>query len=73
MAREAKRVLATARVRLVVDLPNIGGPYGPEWTIADIHRDAARAALGFIARIPEGRLRVVGEPEVVVVTTEEDR
>ena len=67
---------ASANVRVTVEVMNLG-PYGEGWTADKIHEDTAREAINELSRLlhegqkaaPGGaRVRIVGEPEVVIVS-----
>lgn len=67
---------ASANVRVTVEVLGLG-PYGPDWTSAKIHEQTEREAVEELQRlIHEGqkaalggpRVRIVGDPEVVIVS-----
>lgn len=69
---------ASARVRVTVEVMNLG-PYGADWKAGDIHDQVAREAQQKVERLcgtcchcgkerAHGQFRVVGEPEVVIVS-----
>lgn len=67
---------ASANVRLAVEVMNLG-PYGADWTADKIHEQTAREAVEELERIiqagqralrGDARVRIVGEPEVVIVS-----
>ena len=67
---------ASANVRVTVEVQNLG-PYGADWTAEKIHAQVEREAVAELTRLvhagqqaaPGGaRVRIVGEPEVVIVS-----
>lgn len=66
------RIRATARVRVTLEIDG-GGPWGPECSVDQVHRQAAEHALSWVRRLPHGPARVVGDPVVLMVTVEEER
>lgn len=66
-----KRVKATARVRLEVEIA-VPDSWGADCQVSQIHMQAAESARSFLAKLPPGRMRVVGEPHVSAVLTEEE-
>ena len=67
---------ASANVRVTVEVMNLG-PYGADWTADKIHDQTAREAVdelravitaGLDARPGSARVRIVSEPEVVIVS-----
>lgn len=67
---------ASANVRVTVEVLNLG-PYGEGWTAEKIHEQTALEAVEELERLiqagqrslPGGaRVRIVGEPEVVIVS-----
>ena len=75
---EKREFTANARVRVTVEVLNLG-PYGAEWKAGDIHDQVAREAQQKVERLFEkcchcgkerahGQFRVVGEPEVEIVS-----
>ncbi len=67
---------ASANVRITVEVQNLG-PYGADWTAEKIHEQTEREAIEELTRIiqagqqaaPGGaRVRIVGEPEVTIVS-----
>ncbi len=67
---------ASANVRLTVEVMNLG-PYGEGWTANKIHEQTEREAVEELQRlIHEGqkaasggtRVRIVGDPEVEIVS-----
>ena len=67
---------ASANVRVTVEVMNLG-PYGADWTADKIHDQTAREAVdelravitaGLDARPGNARVRIVSEPEVVIVS-----
>ena len=63
---------ASANVRVTVEVQGLG-PYGADWTAEKIHAQVEREAVDELSRIiqaaPGGaRVRIVGEPEVVIVS-----
>lgn len=80
MASPSTEVVANARVSVTVEVTGLG-PFGPDWKIDAIHRDAARSAKQAIENMIRGcrehentdhshRVQIIGEPEVKVVMTE---
>lgn len=74
-----KSVRATARVRVTVEIGPLG-PWGPEVTAEQVYRQASKEAIELFRAATTKELRggaagikVVGEPEVFMVTTEEER
>lgn len=61
---------ATARVRVTVEI-DLTQPWGKECTMYQIDKQAMEEAMEYLARIPHGRLRVVGPPEVTAVLVRE--
>ena len=67
---EKRDFTASARVRVTVEVLNLG-PYGADWKAGDIHDQVAREAVQKVERLFErahGQFRVVGEPEVEIVS-----
>lgn len=63
---------ASAYVRVTVEVMGLG-PYGPDWTSEKIHEQTEQQALEEVRRLiyedqKGARLRIVGEPEVVIVS-----
>ncbi len=67
---------ASANVRITVEVQNLG-PYGADWTAEKIHEQTERGAIAELTRIIQAgqkevpgcaRVRIVGEPEVVIVS-----
>lgn len=67
---------AGALVRVTVEVLNLG-PYGADWKAGDIHDQVAREAQQKVERLfgtcchcgkEHGKFRVVGEPEVEIVS-----
>ena len=67
---------ASANVRVTVEVLNLG-PYGADWTAEKIHEQTATEAVeelravitaGLGARPGSARVRIVSEPEVVIVS-----
>ena len=67
---------ASANVRVTVEVQNLG-PYGDDWTAAKIHEQTASEAVdelraviaaGMQERPGSARVRIVSEPEVVIVS-----
>ena len=67
---------ASANVRVTVEVMNLG-PYGEGWTADKIHEQTEREAVEELTRIIQAgqkavpgcaRVRIVGEPEVVIVS-----
>lgn len=67
---------ASANVRLTVEVIGLG-PYGADWTAEKIHEQTEREAVEELTRIIQAgqkavpgcaRVRIVGEPEVVIVS-----
>ena len=69
---------ASARVRVTVEVLNLG-PYGSDWKAGDIHDQVAREAVQKVQNLfgtcchcgkecAQGQFRVVGEPEVEIVS-----
>ena len=69
---------ASARVRVTVEVLNLG-PYGSDWKAGDIHDQVAREAQQKVERLfgtcchcgkesTHGQFRVVGEPEVEIIS-----
>lgn len=69
--RVGKPVGATAIVTLTVRI-QVPSSWGPDCTVAQIHRQAGESAVGMLrnANITAGRLEIVGAPEVKTVITE---
>jgi len=73
---EKTEFTASANVRVTVEVLNLG-PYGPDWTLVKIHEQTEREAVEELQRLiregqkaspGEPRVRIVGEPEVVIVS-----
>lgn len=73
---EKKEFIASANVKLTIEVMNIG-PYGDDWPASKIHDQTAREAVQELERLimegqkatPGGhRVRIVGEPEVTIVS-----
>ena len=75
---EKKEFTASARVRVTVEVLNLG-PYGSDWKAGDIHDQVAREAQQKVERLfgtcchcgkesTHGQFRVVGEPQVEIVS-----
>ena len=69
-----KPVGATATVNLTVEV-KVESSWGPDCSIAQVHHQAAEAARGAlrnaVASSPaQGRIRVIGQPEVKTVIVE---
>jgi hypothetical protein len=67
---------ASANVRVTVEVLNLG-PYGEGWTAEKIHEQTERGAIEELTRLVHAgqqaapgcaRVRIVGEPEVVIVS-----
>lgn len=66
------RVTATARVQLTVEIV-ASSHWGDNCQIDQVHRQAAEDALAFLRALPPGQMRIIGEPRVLVVITEQER
>ena len=75
---EKKEFTASARVRVKVEVMNLG-PYGSDWKAGDIHDQVAREAQQKVQHLfgmcckcgkerAHGQFRVVGEPEVEIIS-----
>ena len=67
---------ASANVRVTVEVQNLG-PYGADWTADKIHEQTGKEAVEELTRIIQAgqkevpgcaRVRIVGQPEVVIVS-----
>ena len=68
------RLETTARVHVTVEVSNCGA-WGPDCTVEQVQRQAADHATGAIRKIladsgHANRVQIIGEPRVLVVTTE---
>lgn len=77
----AKKVSASAKVRMVVEVHGLGS-WGEECQLAQIHKQAKEAAVSRLKRETKsdaeaavlGRsFTIIGEPEVIAIFTEEER
>lgn len=69
---ETGKLGATARVRLVLDIPT-GQSWGRDCTASQIHAQAVEHALGVIRnKLPHQGVTVVGDPKVIMVFTEDE-
>lgn len=75
---EKQEFTASARVRVMIEVLNLG-PYGAEWKAGDIHDQVAREAQQKVQNLfgtcsacgkdrAHGQFRVVGEPQVEIVS-----
>jgi hypothetical protein len=72
------RVKATARVRVVIDLP-VGDTWGSDCSVAQVQEQARQSALGILRGndglkpstlgqlLDTGKARIVGEPDVTAI------
>ncbi len=74
-----RRLTATARVRLTLDIP-VGDSWGADCNIAQIEKQAAESAIGLIRNAGDfgrlysaGRIEIIGEPQVTAVLVRSDR
>lgn len=69
--REVK-ISASAVVRVTIEI-DADGCWGGDCPVAQVDRQARRSAEGVLRKISEasnGRVRIVGEPEIVRVVTQ---
>ena len=63
-------IRAVARVRVLVEIEHDGGPWSADTTVAQVHKQAVDSARACLQQGQFGRVRIVGEPEVLMVTAE---
>lgn len=66
------RITAGAKVQLVVELSALGS-WGHDCTIAQVHKQAAESAIGRLRNSNLENARIIGEPIIISVSTEERR
>lgn len=82
-----KKVRATARVQLTIEIDGEGGVWGAECSLDQVHKQAREGAIGALNRVvsragnPEAEkqplariaIRIIGEPKVTAILVEEER
>lgn len=65
-------VKAIARLRVTIEI-EATGPYGGDWSLADVQRDGKRIGLDNIRRALQAQgLKLCDEPKLIVLIVEED-
>jgi hypothetical protein len=75
MKSPSSSVWARAQVTVTLSI-DCGGPWGPDCTVAQVQKQATDHALATLNSLPQQisqGVRIVGEPRVAMIVTEDER